>query len=84
VTLPPSMEDDRIRAELASRLRSSLHLQPLAIGRPAFHIVVHNGVVSLHGFVPGEIEYRQFEMIARETTGVLRVHNHLERSARHR
>jgi osmotically-inducible protein OsmY len=84
VTLPPGREDDRIRAELASRLASNIHLQPLAIGRPPFNIVVHNSVVSLHGVVPGEIEYRQFEAIARETSGVLRVHNHLERASERR
>ncbi len=85
VTLPPSLEDDRIRVTIYRGLLSNIHLEPLArIGRPSFYIVVHNSVVSLYGFVPGEIEYRQFEMVARETIGVLRVHNHLQTTARPR
>jgi osmotically-inducible protein OsmY len=85
LTLPPSLEDDRIRVAIYRGLLSNIHLEPLArIGRPSFYIVVHNSVVSLYGFVPGEIEYRQFEMVARETLGVLRVHNHLQTTARPR
>jgi len=78
VTLPPSQGDDQIRASLYDRITSSIHFEDIAsVKNPPFRIVVHNGAVTLYGFVQGETEYRQLEQIARFTSGVLRVTNNL-------
>jgi osmotically-inducible protein OsmY len=78
VTLPPSQGDDRIRVALYDRVLSSIHLEDTArMKNPPFRVVVHNGVVTLYGFVQGETEFRELEQIARFTAGVLRVENKL-------
>jgi osmotically-inducible protein OsmY len=78
VTLPPSQGDDRIRASLYDRVGSSLHFDNVVnVRNPPFRIIVHNGSVSLYGFVQGETEYRELEQLAKFTGGVLRVTNNL-------
>ena len=85
VTLPTSKGDDDIRASLYSRITSSEHFENVPIDRrPPFHIVVDHGVVTLYGWVQGEIEYRELESIARFTTGILRVNNNLKTFAKAR
>jgi osmotically-inducible protein OsmY len=77
-TQPPSLGDDRIRAALYDRVASSIHFEDLiTLKNPPFRMVVENGVVTLYGFVQGEVEYRQLEQLARFTSGVLRVVNNL-------
>ena len=78
VTLPPSIGDDRIRAAIYDRLTASIHFDNVAdMKNPPFRIVVHNGSVTLYGFVQGEIESRELEQLAKFTGGVLRVTNNL-------
>jgi osmotically-inducible protein OsmY len=78
VTLPPSQGDVQIRASLYSRLESSLHFQDIInVKNPPFRLIVQNGVITLAGWVQGEIEYRELEQLARFTPGVLRVTNSL-------
>ncbi|HVH27872.1 MAG TPA: BON domain-containing protein [Vicinamibacterales bacterium] len=78
VTLPPSQGDDQIRASLYSRLESSIHFQDIiTVKNPPFRLTVQNGVITLNGWVQGEVEYRELEQIARFTPGVLRVTNSL-------
>jgi osmotically-inducible protein OsmY len=78
VTLPPTQGDDDIRAAIYDRVTSNMHLEQAATVRnPLFRIIVHNGAVTLYGWVQGEIEYRELEQIARFTPGVLRVTNNL-------
>jgi osmotically-inducible protein OsmY len=85
VTLPTSQGDDDIRSSLYSRITSSEHFENVPIDRrPPFHIVVDHGVVTLYGWVQGEIEYRELESIARFTSGVLRVTNNLKTFAKAR
>ena len=45
---------------------------------PPFHIVVDNGVVTLVGYVQGQIEWIEMQRIVAQTFGVLRVENQLE------
>jgi osmotically-inducible protein OsmY len=79
VMLPTSQGDDAIRSSLYSRISRSESFQNLPLDRkPPFHIVVDRGAVTLYGFVQGEIEYRELEMLARYTSGVLRVTNNLK------
>jgi osmotically-inducible protein OsmY len=79
VTLPTQQGDDDIRASLYTRITDSIHFENVPIDRrPPFHIVVDHGVVTLYGWVQGEIEYRELESIARFTSGVLRVNNTLK------
>jgi osmotically-inducible protein OsmY len=77
-TLPPSQGDDDIRASLYQRIFSNIHFDQLSDANTTFHIVVHNGVVSLYGYVQSDIEYRELESMARFTNGVLRVNNNLQ------
>jgi osmotically-inducible protein OsmY len=79
VTLPTQQGDDDIRASLYTRITDNIHFENVPIDRrPPFHIVVDHGVVTLYGWVQGEIEYRELESIARFTSGVLRVNNNLK------
>lgn len=78
VTLPPSQGDDQIRVSLNSRLASSIHFEDIInVKNPPFRLTVHNGVVTLNGWVQGEVEFRELEQTARFTPGVLRVTNSL-------
>jgi len=79
VTLPTSQGDDDIRSSLYTRITSNIHFENVPIdSRPPFHIVVDHGVVTLYGWVQGEVEYRELESLARFTSGVLRVNNNLK------
>jgi len=79
VMLPPSQGDQSIREDLADRIASSEYFEQYAnVRNPPFHIVVHNGNVTLYGRVQGEIERRQLETFARYTSGVLKVENKLQ------
>ena len=76
--LSPSREDDRLRRPIARTVFRHVHFQRFAtMPNPPFHIVVHNGLVTLVGVVQSEIERRELERIARHTQGVLRVENDL-------
>jgi osmotically-inducible protein OsmY len=79
VTLPTQQGDDDIRSTLYSRITGDTNFEGVPIDRrPPFHIIVDHGVVTLYGWVQGEIEYRKLESIARSTSGVLRVNNNLK------
>jgi osmotically-inducible protein OsmY len=79
VTLPTQQGDNDIRSTLYSRITDDTNFEDVPIDRhPPFHIVVDHGVVTLYGWVQGEIEYRKLESIARSTSGVLRVVNNLK------
>lgn len=82
VTLPPSKGDEELRIIIAYQLFRSDHFERFASqSNPPFHIVVHNSVVTLYGVVQSEIEYREMERIVRQTDGVLRVQNKLEKAS---
>jgi len=77
--LTPSTADDRLRTILGRSIFGSTHFQRFAGARnPPFRIIVERSVVTLAGYVQGEIERREMEQIARQTQGVLRVINDLE------
>ena len=79
VTITPSTGDNRLRLAIARQVFSNVHFQRFAsFAVPPFHIIVERGVVTLVGYVQGEIERRELERIARQTNGVLRVVNHLQ------
>ena len=79
-TLPPSQGDQRLRYDIGRRVFSSEHFQRFAtMPNPPFHIIVHNGVVTLVGYVQGEIEKRELVRIVTQTQGVLRVEDQLVR-----
>ena len=83
VMLPTSQGDDDIRASLYDRITGNIHFEDVPIDRhPPFHIVVDRGVVTLYGWVQGEVEYRELETLARYTSGVLRVTNNLKTIAK--
>ena len=46
---------------------------------PPFHIIVHNSIITLVGYVQGQIELIELQRIVAQTEGVLRVENRLER-----
>jgi osmotically-inducible protein OsmY len=78
VTLPPSQGDEQIRSSMYDRIASSIHFQDTVnVKNPPYRVVVNNGIVTLYGWVQGEIESRELEQIARFTPGVLRVTNSL-------
>lgn len=79
VQISPSTADDRLRNDLAQQIFGSIHFQRFASYKnPPFRILVDRSVVTLVGYVQGEIERREMESIARQTFGVLRVHNQLQ------
>lgn len=79
VQMSPSTADDRLRNSLAQQIFGSIHFQRFASYKnPPFRILVDRSVVTLVGYVQGEIERREMENIARQTFGVLRVHNQLQ------
>ena len=79
VQMSPSTADDRLRNSLAQQIFRNIHFQRFASYKnPPFRILVDRSVVTLVGYVPGEIERREMESIARQTFGVLRVHNQLQ------
>ncbi len=78
-TLTPSSGDTNLRRVIARQIFSSVHFQRFSsqVNTP-FHIIVQNSVVTLVGYVQGEIERREMEQIVRHTQGVLRVVNQLQ------
>ena len=79
VQMNPSTADNRLRNSLAQQIFRSIHFERFASYKnPPFRILVDRSVVTLVGYVPGEIERREMESIARQTFGVLRVHNQLQ------
>lgn len=80
MTLPPSQSDMNLRRAIARRVFSSIHFERLATMRnPPFHIVVHNSIITLVGYVQGQIELLELQRIVAQTQGVLRVENQLEK-----
>ncbi len=45
---------------------------------PPFHIIVNNSIVTLIGYVQGEVERIELQRIVAQTPGVLRVENQLQ------
>ena len=79
VQMSPSSADNRLRNSLAQQIFRNIHFQRFASYKnPPFRILVDRSVVTLVGYVQGEIERREMETIARQTFGVLRVHNQLQ------
>ena len=80
MTLPPSQSDGNIRRAIARRVFSSIHFERFATMRnPPFHIIVHNSIITLVGYVQGQIELLELQRIVALTQGVLRVENQLEK-----
>jgi len=74
-----SREDERLRSAIARNLFRSEHFERFrSMTNPPFHIVVNRSIVTLVGYVQGQIEYREMERIVGATMGVLRVDNRLE------
>ena len=79
VQMSTSTADNRLRSSLAQQIFRNIHFQRFASYKnPPFRILVDRSVVTLVGYVQGEIERREMETIARQTFGVLRVHNQLQ------
>ena len=79
IQMSPSTADNRLRNALAQQIFNNIHFQRFASYKnPPFRILVDRSVVILVGYVQGEIERREMETIARQTFGVLRVHNQLQ------
>ena len=79
IQMSPSTADNRLRNALAQQIFNNIHFQRFASYKnPPFRILVDRSVVILVGYVQGEIERREMENIARQTFGVLRVHNQLQ------
>ena len=78
-TLTASSGDENLRRVIARQIFGSRHFERFS-SRPnlPFHIIVQNNVVTLVGYVQGEIERREMERIVRQTQGVLRVVNELQ------
>ena len=79
VMISPSTGDSRLRTAIARQVFSNVHFERfVSFANPPFHIIVERGVVTLVGYVQGEIERRELERIVRQTNGVLRVFNQLQ------
>ena len=79
-TMPPSTADVNLRRSIFQAVSRSTHFERVSQARnPPFHIIVHNSVVTLVGYVQGEIEQRELVRIVTQTQGVLRVENQLLR-----
>ncbi|MXZ71910.1 MAG: BON domain-containing protein [Acidobacteria bacterium] len=77
--LPPSTSDDRLRYAIARQVFRSPHFERFGtMTNPPFHIIVDNGVVTLVGYVPSQIELLELQRIVAQTQGVLRVENQLQ------
>lgn len=78
-TMTPSSGDRNLRRVIARAIFRSSHFQRFSTqANPPFHIIVERSVVTLIGYVQGEIERREMEQIVRHTQGVLRVVNQLQ------
>lgn len=77
--MSPSSGDNRLRQAIARAIFTNTHFIRFSTQRnPPFHIIVENSIVTLTGYVQGEIERREMEQIAGFTPGVLRVINELQ------
>ena len=77
--LPTNRQDDELRRAIARRVFRSEHFDRFgSMNNPPFHIVVHNSVVTLVGYVQNEIERIEMERIVGQTQGVMRVDNQLQ------
>ncbi len=77
--LSPSSGDARIRYIIGRRLVTNSHFERFQTMRnPPFHIIVNNSIVTLIGYVQGEIERIELQRIVAQTPGVLRVENQLQ------
>lgn len=80
LTLPPSQSDRNLRRLIARQLFSNTHFERFAtMVNPPFHIVVHNGIITLVGYVQTQIELIEMQRIVAQTNGVLRVENQLQK-----
>ena len=80
LTLPPSPSDGNLRRAIARRVFSSTHFERFArMPNPPFHIIVHNSIVTLVGYVQGQAELIELQRVVAQTAGVLRVENQLEK-----
>ena len=78
-TITPSLGDENLRSAIAQSIFRSSHFQRFGSqANPPFHIIVQRSVVTLTGWVQGDIERREMERIVRNTQGVLRVDNQLQ------
>ena len=78
-SLTPSNADNNLRRALAQQSFRSPDFERFSADRnPPCRVIVERSVVTLVGWVQGEIERRQMEQIARQTQGVLRVINELQ------
>ncbi|MDP6580744.1 MAG: BON domain-containing protein [Vicinamibacterales bacterium] len=78
-TMTPSLGDENLRRAIAQNVFRSSHFQRFGSqANPPFHIIVQRSVVTLVGYVQGDIEFREMERIVRNTQGVLRVDNQLQ------
>ena len=78
-TLPASLNDDRLRQELARLIYGDSLFHEYAFWpNPPIHIVVERGDVILTGRVRSRVEQIRAEHIARSITGVFRVDNRLQ------
>ena len=77
--MSPSSWDRNLRQQIASAMFRSSHFQRLSTQRnPPFHIIVEHSIVTLIGYVQGDIERIEMERIVRFIPGVLRVVNELQ------
>ena len=77
--MSPSAGDTRLRQAIARAVFTNTHFIRFSTQRnPPFHIIVEHSIVTLIGYVQGEIERREMEQIASFTPGVLRVVNQLQ------
>ena len=80
LTLPPSQSDRNLRYLISRQLYANSHFERFAtMANPPFHIVVHNGIITLVGYVQTQIEVIEMQRIVAQTNGVLRVENRLQK-----
>jgi osmotically-inducible protein OsmY len=77
-TLPVSMFDDELRAQIATSIYRDPAFWNYAIQvNPPIHVIVDHGHVTLTGVVGSEVERRMAEVKAREAFGSFSVENKL-------
>ncbi len=77
--LPSNSGDPRLRDAIALRVFANDNFEQFAgMTNPPFHIIVHNSVVTLIGYVQSNIERIEMHRIVGQTQGVMRVDNQLE------